>query len=97
MSHFVYILANRPHGAIYIGSARDLRNRIEQHRSGVASGHTSRYAIKTLVYFERYENAVDALHRERRMKRWHRAWKDKLIEGVNPGWCDVCADISDEH
>jgi len=97
MSHFVYILANQPHGAIYIGSTRDLRQRLEQHRSGGVSGHTSRYGIKTLVYFERHEKTVDALHRERRMKRWRRAWKDELIEEVNLEWRDVCADIPDEH
>lgn len=93
MSHFVYILANKPHGAIYIGSARDLRQRIEQHRSGVVGGHTKRYNIKTLVYFELHEKTLEAIHRERRLKRWRRSWKDQLIESVNPQWRDVSADI----
>ncbi len=97
MSHFVYILANRPHGAIYIGSTRDLRQRIEQHRSGGVSGHTRKYSITTLVYFERHEKTVDAIHRERRIKRWRRTWKDELIEEVNPEWCDISSDIPLEH
>ena len=93
MSHFVYILANRPHGAIYIGSARNLKERVEQHHSGAVAGHTKRYDIKTLVYFERHDKTIDAIHRERSVKRWRRAWKDELIEEVNPEWRDVSADI----
>ena len=93
MSHYVYILANKPHGAIYIGAARDLRERMEQHRTGKVPGHARRYNIKTLVYFERHENTVDALHRERRIKRWRRDWKDELIEQVNPDWRDLSSEI----
>jgi len=93
MSHFVYILASRPNGAIYIGTARDLRLRVEQHKSGAVRGHTQRYKITTLVYFEQYEQTLEALHRERKLKRWRRAWKDDLIEENNPHWKDVCAEI----
>ncbi|MEM8704589.1 MAG: GIY-YIG nuclease family protein, partial [Pseudomonadota bacterium] len=90
MAYFVYILANKPRGAIYIGSARNLRNRIEQHRAGIRGSHTEKYNIKTLVYFEVYEEPIDAVHWEQRLKRWRRAWKDQLIERANPDWTDVC-------
>ncbi|MBD8890806.1 GIY-YIG nuclease family protein [Roseibium litorale] len=93
MSHFVYILANKPHGAIYIGSARDLRIRLEQHRAGTSGSHTEKYNVKTLVYFELHESVMDAVHRERRLKRWRREWKEKLINEANPDWKDISAEI----
>ncbi|WP_280115335.1 GIY-YIG nuclease family protein [Roseibium aestuarii] len=83
------MLANKPHGAIYVGSARNMRNRLEQHRAGVPGSHTGRYNIKTLVYFERHDQVFEAIERERRLKRWRRAWKDKLIEEFNPAWTDM--------
>nr|WP_122520074.1 GIY-YIG nuclease family protein [Pannonibacter phragmitetus] len=93
MSHFVYILANQPHGAIYVGSTRDLRQRLEQHRAGTVVAHTRRYNIKTLVYFEQHETVIEALHREKRLKRWPRIWKENLITEHNPGWWDVSDQI----
>lgn len=93
MTYFVYILANKPRGAIYVGSARNLRTRIEQHKVGIRGSHTQKYNIKTLVYFEVHEEVIDAVHQERRLKRWRRAWKDQLIESVNPDWKDVSDQI----
>ncbi len=93
MTYFVYILANKPHGAIYIGSARDLRNRIRQHLAGIPGSHTQKYNIKTLVYFEQYETTIDAIHRERRLKRWNRSWKEELIKQNNPDWRDISDQI----
>ena len=93
MTHFVYILASRPHGAIYIGTARDLRQRIEQHRMGSVDNHTKRYQIHTLVYFEQHDTLGAVLTREKRLKRWLRAWKDELIEEVNPQWRDITDQI----
>jgi len=93
MTYFVYILASRPHGAIYVGSARDLRQRVEQHRSGVVPGHTAKYKIYRLVHFELYTRPEDAIARERRIKRWRREWKDALIAETNPDWKDVSAEI----
>ncbi|MBO9424522.1 GIY-YIG nuclease family protein [Labrenzia sp. R4_1] len=89
MPYYVYILANKPHGAIYIGSARDLRNRLEQHAAGIPDSHTQKYNIKTLVYFEVHNEVIDAVHQERRLKRWRRAWKEELIAKSNPGWRDI--------
>lgn len=93
MSHYVYILANRPHGAIYIGTARHLHQRMKQHRTGSVRGYARRYNISQLVWFERHETTVDALHRERRLKRRRREWKDELIESKNPEWSDMMEQI----
>ena len=93
MPHFVYILAARPHGAIYIGRTDDLRRRLEQHRTGTGEAHTKKYGIHTLVWFEAHDTLEHALLRERKLKRWRRAWKDELIGSVNPEWCDLGTDI----
>ncbi|MEM5585121.1 MULTISPECIES: GIY-YIG nuclease family protein [unclassified Roseibium] len=93
MPYYVYILANKPHGAIYVGSARDLRKRIEQHKVGIRGSHTEKYNIKTLVYFEVHDEVLDAVHQEKRLKRWRRDWKEELIAKVNPDWKDVSDQI----
>lgn len=93
MPFFVYILASRPNGAIYVGSTNDLRRRVEQHLSGAVQSHTRRYGIKTLVWFEMHETLEPSLVRERSIKRWHRRWKNELIEAYNPLWRDVSDQI----
>ncbi len=93
MSHFVYILASRPGGVIYIGAAHDLRQRIEQHRMGSVDSHTKKYQIHTLVYFELHDALEAALIRERQLKRWRRVWKDQLIGKLNPRWRDIADQI----
>ncbi len=93
LPYFVYILAARPHGAIYIGKADNLRTRIEQHRAGGVAAHTKKYGIYTLVYFEVLETLETAYLRERKLKRWRRVWKDDLIASVNPEWRDLSAEI----
>lgn len=95
MPHFVYILASRPGGAIYIGRTSNLRRRVEQHRSGAVPGHTSLYGIRTLVWFEIHAEFEPSLLRERRLKRWRRAWKDDLILQCNPQWQDISHLIPD--
>ena len=92
MPHFVYILASRPGGALYVGLANDLRMRLDQHRSGAVAGHTARYNIRTLVWFEMHEGFGAAAERERRIKRWRRRWKEELIMSVNP-WRDLASEI----
>ncbi|PZX16506.1 putative endonuclease [Palleronia aestuarii] len=93
MAHYVYLLASRPGGALYLGSTNDLRRRLEQHRSGAIPGHTQRYGIRTLVWFAAFETYSEALTQERRMKRWRRSWKIDLIAESNPDWQDVSAQI----
>jgi putative endonuclease len=92
MPHFVYIMASRPGGAIYVGRTGNLRARVEAHRAGL-SVHTAKYKIRTLVWFEVHEGFATSLARERSIKRWPRAWKNALIHERNPDWRDVTVHI----
>lgn len=92
MAHYVYIMASRPGGAIYIGRTSNLSHRVEAHRAGL-SVHTAKYKIKTLVWFECHADFAESLARERAIKRWPRAWKNALIHERNPSWQDVTAHI----
>ncbi len=93
MAHFVYIMASRPGGALYVGRTSDLLTRVHQHRSGKGGIHTAKYKIDRLVWFEAHENFEASLLRERRIKRWRRVWKNELIMAVNPQWRDVIGDV----
>lgn len=87
--YFVYILANRPRGAIYIGVTNDLVARVAEHKTGRGSKHTQKYNIKRCVYYECHEDIHEAIAREKRLKKWLRPWKDELIEAGNPNWEDL--------
>jgi putative endonuclease len=89
MTAYVYILASRPQGTLYIGSTKDLVERTSKHRRKSAPGFTGKYQVRTLVYFEMFENVRAAMLREKQMKEWRRAWKIELIESQNPGWSDL--------
>lgn len=89
MSFYVYILASRRNGTLYIGMTDDLSRRVWQHKTGELPGFTRRYGVKTLVWFDVYETREAAFVRERQMKEWRRAWKIKLIEERNPTWTDL--------
>ncbi|EKD98468.1 MAG: hypothetical protein ACD_23C00416G0001 [uncultured bacterium] len=93
MGYFVYIMGSRPGGALYTGSTNNLRRRVEEHRSRQVPGHTAKYNITHLYWFEEWPTYSEALQRELRIKGWKRAWKDKLILDANPEWRDVSADI----
>jgi len=92
--YYVYILASRPGGAIYVGVTNDLIRRIYEHKSGAIDGFTKRYGVSKLVYFEQYRDVRDALQREKNMKHWPRAWKTKLIGRDNPNWRDLYDEIA---
>ena len=92
MNYYVYILASRPHGAIYVGFCKDIETRIAEHRTGNGSIHTGRYRIKKLVYLEPFEDSYSAFCRERELKKWKRKWKTDLIEKQNPDWNDLAED-----
>ncbi|MBU3261132.1 GIY-YIG nuclease family protein [Roseovarius sp. PS-C2] len=92
MAHYVYIMASRPGGALYTGRTRNLRMRVEAHRTGL-SAHTAKYGIKRLVWFEQHDDFETSLRRERSIKRWRRAWKLMLITEANPDWHDLTAQI----
>jgi putative endonuclease len=85
---WVYILANRYRGTIYIGVTSSLAHRISQHRAGTGAQFSSRYGCKHLVLVEPFERIEDAIAREKQLKHWNRAWKIRLIEAQNPEWRD---------
>jgi putative endonuclease len=89
----VYILARASHSALYTGVTSNLPGRIHQHREGLAEGFTKRYGIKRLVWFESHETMESAIMREKRVKRWPRAWKYDLIHKENPAWRDLAEDF----
>ena len=90
---FVYILASRFRGTLYIGVTSDLMRRIWEHRSGVRSGFPTRYAVYRLVHFEPFAEMDAAIAREKQLKRWHRQWKINLIEERNPHWEDLAVNL----
>ncbi|MEM7690243.1 MAG: GIY-YIG nuclease family protein [Pseudomonadota bacterium] len=86
---FVYIMASRRNGTIYIGAASDLPKRIWEHREGIIEGFTKKHGCTMLVWFERHDTIDAAITRERQMKEWKRAWKLRVIEEKNPNWDDL--------
>ena len=91
---WVYIMTNKPGGALYIGVAADLVARVAQHREGSGSRHCRRYNLTRLVHAEHYPTIDEAIAREKAMKEWHRAWKLRRIEESNPGWADLWEQIN---
>ncbi len=89
MSYFVYMLASRKRGTLYIGVTNDLARRVSEHRDGTASGFTRKYRVHRLVHAEEFDEIEDAIRREKAMKEWKRAWKIQLIEQDNPEWADL--------
>jgi len=86
---WVYILASKIGGTLYIGVTSDLVRRVFEHRSEVVHGFTKRYGVHRLVYFEQFSDVESAIRREKRLKKWNRAWKVRLIEEANPNWDDL--------
>jgi len=89
----VYILASRYNGALYVGVTSDLLGRMIQHREGTFEGHTKKYGILRLVYYETGASMEGAIVREKRLKRWRRDWKRNLIERQNPEWNDLAVGL----
>ena len=90
---YVYILASRPGGAIYVGVTNDLVRRMFEHKNGMVEGHTKRYGIDRLVHFEIYDTAYQAIQREKNIKHWPRVWKTRLIGEKNDTWRDLYDEI----
>jgi putative endonuclease len=90
---YVYVLASRNHGVLYTGVTSNLPQRIRMHKNRMVPGFTKRYKVHKLVYFEKHNNAMSAIHREKCIKKWYREWKIVLIEKHNPGWRDLSEDI----
>ena len=90
---YVYILASRRNGTLYVGATNDLARRLAEHKSRLVPGFTRKYGVDMLVYFEEYASILEARAREHAIKRWRRAWKITLIEKNNPDWRDLSSDI----
>jgi putative endonuclease len=93
-SYFVYILASRRNGTLYIGVTNDLVRRMSEHKGKFVPGFTRKYGVDKLVYFEEYASILEARARERALKGWHRSWKLALIEKMNPQWCDLTNELA---
>ena len=89
MGGWVYIMTNRRDGILYVGVGSDLPRRAYQHREGLLKGFTKRYGLKMLVYYEQHDDIRTAIQREKTIKHWPRAWKVRLIHGMNPEWKDL--------
>jgi putative endonuclease len=90
---YVYLLASRRNGTLYVGVTSDIINRVWQHKNGFVEGFTEKYGVKTLVYYEIHKDAEHAIKREKQLKKWRRAWKLELIEEKNPEWRDLYIDL----
>ena len=93
-SFFVYILASKRNGTLYVGVTNNLARRMLEHKGKLVPGFTRKYGVDLLVYFEAFDSILEARAREHSMKRWRRAWKVKLIEQFNPDWDDLTAKLN---
>lgn len=93
MDYWVYMLASRRSGTLYVGVTRDLVRRVWEHKEGVVDGFTRRYGVKSLVWFESTGSVEAAIGREKQLKNWKREWKIALIERENPQWRDLYPDL----
>jgi putative endonuclease len=89
----VYLLASQRNGTLYVGVTSDLTTRLAQHRQGSIPGFTQKYDVKMLVWMEQHSTMESAILREKRIKKWNRAWKLDLIEAANPEWDDLSAEF----
>ncbi len=88
-NYYVYIMASKRNGTLYIGITNDLIKRTWQHKNNLADGFTKRYKCHTLVYYEQTNEVISAIEREKQLKKWKRKWKLDLIEKQNPEWQDL--------
>ena len=85
----VYLLASGNHGTLYLGITSNLPDRIHQHKSHVFPGFSARYGVDRLVWYQEHQTALEAIECEKKMKKWRRDWKIKVIEEMNPDWSDL--------
>ena len=93
--YFVYILASKRNGTLYLGITNNLLKRVYEHKNNLIEGFTKKYTVHALVYYEVYNDIYDAIAREKRIKKWNRCWKIELIEKFNPKWEDLYYRLSD--
>ncbi|MEI7480420.1 MAG: GIY-YIG nuclease family protein [bacterium] len=92
-NYCVYILASKRNGALYIGVTNNLKRRVFEHKNKLAEGFTEKYNVSSLVYYEQTENIEAAIEREKRIKKWNREWKLRLIEDNNSDWKDLSEEL----
>ncbi len=92
--YYVYLLASRKHGTLYLGVTNDFVRRVHEHKSKVMAGFTSRYNVTRLVWFECYDDPENAIAREKEIKKWQRDWKICLVEEHNLDWADLYSTIT---
>jgi putative endonuclease len=92
--YYVYILASKKNGTLYIGVTNDIIRRTYEHRNGLIEGFTKKYNVKLLVYYEIHQDINEAIKREKALKKWLRKWKIELIEKSNPNWKDLYDEIT---
>ena len=88
-TYYVYIMASRRNGTLYIGVTNNLIRRVYEHKNDLVEGFTGKYRVHKLVYWEQSENVESAIEREKQLKHWKRQWKLALIEEDNAGWDDL--------
>ena len=93
MPAFVYILASKKNGTLYVGVTNNLVRRVWEHKESLVDGFTKKHEIKLLVYFEQFDQIDAAINREKQVKSWKRLWRIRLIEKNNPMWNDLYDDI----
>jgi len=89
MSAYIYIVTNKSNSTLYIGVTSDLVKRIYEHKNEIFDGFSKKYNTKKLVYYEVFEDIVEAIKREKSLKKWNRQWKIELIDGFNREWVDL--------
>jgi putative endonuclease len=94
MAYYVYLLASDRNGTLYLGVTNDLVRRVYEHKNKVVRGFSQRYGVHRPFWFETYDDPVNAIAREKDIKKWRRAWKLRLIEQSNPQWVDLYEQIS---
>lgn len=93
MTHYVYIMTNKPHGVLYVGVTNNLVRRVWEHKEGVIDGFTKRYKVTLLVFYELFETPGEAIQREKSLKRYSREWKINLIQERNGDWKDLYEEL----
>jgi putative endonuclease len=94
MVYYVYLLASKRDGTLYLGVTNNLGRRIVEHKTGAYRGFSSRYGVDRLVWYEVYDRIDEAIAREKDIKKWRRTWKIELIEAVNPDWRDLSVELN---
>jgi len=88
-TYYVYMLTNKTRSTLYTGMTGNLQQRVDQHKNKDIEGFSKRYNLRYLVYYEEHDSPIDAIQREKQIKEWKRAWKDELVESINPAWRDL--------